>query len=580
MEALDANILQRKGKCSWFSDQQRDDLRRHVRAVLEKGVCPESILHLRRIRDENLYLAAEGGGFDVFCTTYLGIEPGQGDALLAEPAVALDPALSAVPHSNDRSNSPAKATEKQIPGDLNMISAEQATDKGPSSKDGPLTTKPSGSDSTSRSLSITPDPIKSGKKETRAAGVAKNNRPPRDASAQATKQAHSQRNQGDGVAKVRKKRRKPVWRDAFVELDKIVLDDGLQIRAALNDETISDYAALMKEGTQFPLINLFQEHEGAPMLLADGFHRVLAARKAGLTQLHAVIKSGGRKEALELALIANERHGLRLTNADKNRAARMALEAFPDRSDAVIAKMCTVSAEFVRRVRAQLPTVGSCNPLVRLGLDGRKRRTKPAKVAAKSQESHAAESGKESPTATPGSTSGPNAGEAVAPPVQGPTPAEPSDAVDQAYTPPVEAGKETAVGNPPPGPLQAGSAQPALPVVAHDPDPPAPSSESPPGPAQPTANPDQVPLEPAPPPPSSTAPVAVPDQPPTYKHVGEFFMALRKQVRDYVTQNPQAARQLLAMLKMAPGWLDGIIPLIEQANPAQQAAPATDTHLD
>src|SRR5689334_21975719 len=90
MELLEASILRRKPKCSWLDEQQRDDLRHHCRVLLEEGLCAESLPHLLAVRDQCLYPAAVGGGFDEFCTTYLGLQPGEGDALLVQPKAASD----------------------------------------------------------------------------------------------------------------------------------------------------------------------------------------------------------------------------------------------------------------------------------------------------------------------------------------------------------------------------------------------------------------------------------------------------------------------------------------------------------
>lgn len=107
------------------------------------------------------------------------------------------------------------------------------------------------------------------------------------------------------------------------------------------------------------------------MWLADGFHRVAAAKQAGLADIEAIVHDGGRREALLHAVGANARHGLRRTNADKRRAVEMML-ADPEwcaRSDNWIAGKCGVSHTFVGTVRTS--TCNGCKcPTVQTA-DGR-----------------------------------------------------------------------------------------------------------------------------------------------------------------------------------------------------------------
>ena len=88
--------------------------------------------------------------------------------------------------------------------------------------------------------------------------------------------------------------------------------------------------------------------------LADGFHRVEAARLAGLEKITAEVKSGGKLEALRYALGANVRHGLRRTNADKRHAVEIALKEFAGLSDRALADLCGVGNALVSELRKQV----------------------------------------------------------------------------------------------------------------------------------------------------------------------------------------------------------------------------------
>ncbi len=60
--------------------------------------------------------------------------------------------------------------------------------------------------------------------------------------------------------------------------------------------------------------------------MVDGFHRVEAAKQAGITELPFIEKSGTYREALLFSLTVNATHGLRRSNADKRKAVMTLLE--------------------------------------------------------------------------------------------------------------------------------------------------------------------------------------------------------------------------------------------------------------
>ena len=109
---------------------------------------------------------------------------------------------------------------------------------------------------------------------------------------------------------------------------KLVTDAGTQVREELNDATISEYAEALEEGARFPPVVIFRA-KGTD-LLADGFHRVHAYRRAGRSEIEADVYQGGQDEALWFALGANRAHGQRLSGDDKRRAIEIAYRAWPD----------------------------------------------------------------------------------------------------------------------------------------------------------------------------------------------------------------------------------------------------------
>jgi hypothetical protein len=137
-------------------------------------------------------------------------------------------------------------------------------------------------------------------------------------------------------------------------LSLIVADEGIQPRAVLSQETITEYAHLMADGVQFPPVMIFLD--GTYYWLADGFHRFEAAKKAGLSKILAEVKQGERRLALLHAVQANSQHGLPRTNADKRKAVE-ALLLDPEWgiwSNNEIARRCAVSPMTVKRVKDSL----------------------------------------------------------------------------------------------------------------------------------------------------------------------------------------------------------------------------------
>jgi hypothetical protein len=114
--------------------------------------------------------------------------------------------------------------------------------------------------------------------------------------------------------------------------------------------------------------------------IGDGWHRVMAARQLGRTEIEADLREGDRRDALKYALGANAANGLRRTNDDKRRCVELALVAFGGLSSRSIADMCGVSHPFVMKVKpVQVVTVTTSTVT---GADGKQYQAsrKPAPV--------------------------------------------------------------------------------------------------------------------------------------------------------------------------------------------------------
>ena len=154
-----------------------------------------------------------------------------------------------------------------------------------------------------------------------------------------------------------------------VSIRKLRLDGGTQARAALDPVAIEDYKRRWIEGGDFPPVIAFDD--GADLWVADGFHRIQAAKAANLEQIEVEVRKGGQADAIWYSVAANQSHGLRRSPGDKQRAIRMALmhpnsTNMSDRgiADHVGCSDKTVAA--VRRGTLELP-----QSEIRVGRDGR-----------------------------------------------------------------------------------------------------------------------------------------------------------------------------------------------------------------
>jgi ParB-like chromosome segregation protein Spo0J len=139
-----------------------------------------------------------------------------------------------------------------------------------------------------------------------------------------------------------------------VAIADLTRDPELACRAAgVDSETVESYAEAMRAGASFPPVVVFRDPKGV-LWLADGFHRAAASSLAGLAELPADVREGGRKDALLHAAGANQAHGLRRTHADKRRAIELVLAAYPKWSDRKVAEACGVHNETVGAVRKRV----------------------------------------------------------------------------------------------------------------------------------------------------------------------------------------------------------------------------------
>jgi hypothetical protein len=130
----------------------------------------------------------------------------------------------------------------------------------------------------------------------------------------------------------------------------------IQSRAEINLIIVEEYADMMANGTVFDPIEGVRDDNGI-IYIFDGVHRGEAAKRVGITLL-ANLQPGTRTEAEWLALTANQKHGLRRTNKDKQHVIRQALRhSYGLRlSNREIARHCGVDDKTVGRIRQEMET--------------------------------------------------------------------------------------------------------------------------------------------------------------------------------------------------------------------------------
>ena len=97
-----------------------------------------------------------------------------------------------------------------------------------------------------------------------------------------------------------------------------------------------------------------------------------AAQRSGLATIKAAVHEGARTDALKHALGANSTNGVYRSNADKRNAVEIALEEWPNLSNSVIAELCRVSDDLVRRCRIEMEKLSRIEPQSHVtGKDGK-----------------------------------------------------------------------------------------------------------------------------------------------------------------------------------------------------------------
>jgi uncharacterized ParB-like nuclease family protein len=131
----------------------------------------------------------------------------------------------------------------------------------------------------------------------------------------------------------------------------LVMDERLQSRTEINENTVSEYAEAITAGADFPPVLVY--FDGISYYLTDGYHRLLAHKRAEKVSIFCNVVQGTLRDAIFHSTGVNADHGMRRTYADKRKAVMTLLDDFEweGMANGQIAKHCHVSPSFVSDLR-------------------------------------------------------------------------------------------------------------------------------------------------------------------------------------------------------------------------------------
>lgn len=135
-----------------------------------------------------------------------------------------------------------------------------------------------------------------------------------------------------------------------LSVDLLRLDGDTQARVSVNGDTVDEYAELLGPGKTWPFDNLTVFHDGTDYWVADGFHRTLAAIKAGRASVPCTVMTGTARDARMFGMRANDSHGLRMSREDRRKNVIWLLETYPTLTQKEIADKTGAGERTVRRI--------------------------------------------------------------------------------------------------------------------------------------------------------------------------------------------------------------------------------------
>ena len=137
-------------------------------------------------------------------------------------------------------------------------------------------------------------------------------------------------------------------------IDLLRTDGGTQNRLEINEDAVEDYSVLIAGSNgdwPFDPVDVF--HDGNEYFVADGFHRTLGAQRAKRGSIPCQVHKGTAVDARIFGMTANDKHGMRMTRADKRACVNWLLDNGGKLTQKAIAEAAGVSARLVKMIIAE-----------------------------------------------------------------------------------------------------------------------------------------------------------------------------------------------------------------------------------
>lgn len=136
-----------------------------------------------------------------------------------------------------------------------------------------------------------------------------------------------------------------------MNLHALRVDGDTQSRGGVDENVVEEYANAMSDGATFPPPLAF--FDGEEYWVADGFHRIAAAKLIGRASIITEVRKGSKFDAKVESAGSNETHGTRRTNQHKRESVQMMMRDPQTEgwSDARYADVCKVTRQMVSDVR-------------------------------------------------------------------------------------------------------------------------------------------------------------------------------------------------------------------------------------
>jgi len=155
-----------------------------------------------------------------------------------------------------------------------------------------------------------------------------------------------------------------------LKISEIVVDKGYLLRDGIDKETVEAYKENLEDIVKDNPIVVFDTTNG--FLLADGFHRIHAARQLNWETIPTIIRKGSPQDAFAYACLANLTHGKPLTKKERKKAICEYIKIHVKLTDVAISKSVGYSDRTINNYRKELERDGKIERQeTRIAQDGR-----------------------------------------------------------------------------------------------------------------------------------------------------------------------------------------------------------------